>query len=415
MNVLNEERIYPQEVKKVNIIQKLKEYKDQDKIAKLLKEYEKKQESDYFLTQSNINIGKINPYNQKKSGRISLSHFGPSYILIHSSKKKLPLSQNSMMKFKSSNSLSSSKIERIKSKDILNINKNHYIDNKSLKNYFNEVRQRIKEEKSKKEENKKLLTQFPYPIRKSLLDQEKFFRKIMKEKMFKKKMQEKIKKKCNKQAITDLLINKSNDFDKKSLEISIIDKNMTNSYRYRGNLWNITLRNTPVNGKYENIGYINVGNKYQPLYTIFDINKNIEYFNNPRYERYKTEDCKKRNNKLISNLDENNYNLKMKQNLLVLDTIKNLEIKGKNLLEVEDKRESDIKGKKIIYNKQDLDYLIFKHKERNKIEKDINNEKEVNSTLEEIYEEKIFARNYKKNDFFKNSNLTSRYSYNFKI
>jgi hypothetical protein len=40
------------------------------------------------------------------------------------------------------------------------------------------------------------------------------------------------------------------------------------------------------------------------------------------------------------------------------------------------------------------------------------NDKELKSTLDEIYEEKTFAKNYRKNDFFKNANLTSKYSYN---
>ena len=295
-----------------------------------------------------------------------------------------------------------------KNKESLHINKNNIIDNKSLKNYFNDIRQRIKEDKSKNEDRNKLLIDLPYGVRKSLLYQENIFKKIMKEKKFKKIMEEKIKKKCKKQTLSDLLINKSNKFDKINQEYSIIEKNMTNEYRYKGNLWNITLRNFSVNGKYEYTGYLNVGNKYRPMYTLFNINKNIEYFNNPKTERNNTEESKKRSIKLLKNINENNYNLKMKQNLQMLNNISNIEINGKNLLDVEDKRESEIKGKKILYNKQDLDYLTFKHKSRN--EKEINNEKEMKYILDDIYEEKYYARNYKKNDFFKNANITSKYS-----
>ena len=106
---------------------------------------------------------------------------------------------------------------------------------------------------------------------------------------------------------------------------------------------------------------------------------------------------------------KNKYNLKLKNNLQVLNSIKNIEINGKNLLDVEDKRESEIKGKKIIYNQQELDYLLFKHKYKGRNEREIT-EKEVKSILDEIYEEKLFAKNYKKRDFFKNLNLTSKYS-----
>ena len=104
------------------------------------------------------------------------------------------------MRYKYNNSLSSSKIIR-HIKDSLNINKNHVIDNKSLKNFYNDIRQRIAEEKTKNEDTYKLLIEVPFAVRKSLINQEKLFRKIMKEKKIKKIMQEKIKKKCNKEKL----------------------------------------------------------------------------------------------------------------------------------------------------------------------------------------------------------------------
>ena len=409
MKVLHFEKMKPHEVKKLNIIRKLNDYKDHEKIKSLLKEFDKKQENDYFLTQANIKIGKIRSLDKKFSERNPYSYVGPSQLLPNHNKRKLTNS----VRYKYNSSLSSSKLER-KNKDSLNINKNHVIDNKSLKNYYNEIRQRIHEEKSRNEDRNKLLIEVPYGVRKSLINQENIFRKIMKEKRRKRIMEEKIKKKCNKDNINELLINKSKNFDKNNQQISILDKNMTEDYKYKGNLWNITLRNIPVNGVYEKKGYINVGDKYQPMYTLFNINNNFEYFNNPRYERNKTEENKIRNSKLYSILNEDNYNLKLKQNLQVLNSIKNLEINGKNLLEVEDKRESQIKGKKIIYNMQELDCLLFRHKDKSKTDREIT-DKEVKSTLDEIYEEKLFAKNYKKNDFFKNLNITSRYSNKMKI
>ena len=195
MTDINKERNYPKYVKKLNVIKKLKEYKEHDKIKNLLKEYEKKQESDFFLIPNNIKIGKIKTYRQKLSCNTPLRHFASSNILNHTSKKKITTYQNTIIKYKSGNLLSTSKIERIKNKDTLNINKNHVIDNKSLKNFFNEARKRINQEKSKNEENNKFLLECPYPIRKSLINQENIIRKIIKEKKFKKRMQEKIKKK----------------------------------------------------------------------------------------------------------------------------------------------------------------------------------------------------------------------------
>ena len=411
MKESNKELIKPQEVKKLNIIQKLRHYKDFDKIVSIIKDYNKKQESDYFLIQNNIKMGKITVNPRKIREINSYSYVGPS-ALQSPQKRKQTNYQNTIIKHKynHTNSLSSGKLDRTRYKDSLHINKNQVIDNKSLKNYYNDIRQRILDEKSKIEDRNKLLIEVPDEVRKSLIEQENIFKKIMKEKKIKKLMQEKIKKKCNKESVSDLLINKSKNFDKKNQEISIIDKNETDDFKYRANLWNITLRNIPFNGKYEKKGYLNVGNKYQPMYTIFNLNKNIEYFNNPKYKRNKTEVLKTRNNKLIyTKLNPNNYDLKIKHNLQVLNSIKNLEVDGKNLLDIEDKRESEIKGKKIIYNKQELDYLILQPKARNRNEKEIN-EREVRPSLDDIYEEKTFAKNFKKKDFFKNVNVTSRYS-----
>ena len=396
----------PKELKKLNIIKKLNEYKDQEKIKSLLKEFDKNQENDYFLTQNNIMIGKIRSLDKKYTDKNPYSYVRASHV--SHMRKKLTLRQNSLMKYKGGNSLSTSRIER-KNKGILNIKNNHVINNKALKNYYNEIRERIHEEKSKNEDKNKLLIELPYGVRKSLINQEKIFNKIRREKRIIKNMEEKIKKKCNKEKISELLINKSKNYDQIHQQISILDKNMADCYKYKGNFWNITLRNKPLNDIYEKKGYTNVGNKYEPMYTIFNINNNFEYFNNPRYERNKTEENKNRNNNIYSNLNENKYNLKLKHNLQILNSIKNMEINGKNLLDIEDKRESEIKGPKIIYNKQELDYLLFRNKLKGRNEKDIT-DKEIKSTLDEIYEEKLFAKNYKKKDYFKNLNITSKYS-----
>ena len=390
--------------KKLKVIKKLKKHKDQEKIISLLNEYNKKQELDYFLTQNNIWIGKLSPINKYPNDRNQ--KYAP-YSYVGSHYKRPTAILHTSMRYRN-NSLSSSRIVRQR-RDSVHINKNNVIDNKSLKNYYNDIRQRISEEKSKNEDKYKLLTEVPYGVRKSLINQENIFRKIIKEKKVKKLMQEKIKKKCNKNKLADLLINQNRIFDKKNEELSIIDKNMTDDIKYKDNLWNITLRNLPYNGNYENVGYLNVGNNYHPMYTFFNINKNIEYFNKPIHERNKTEESKDRSYKLYSSLNEDNYNIKTKQNLQLLNSIGGLEIKGRNLLDVEDKRESEIKGKKIIYNRQDLDCLIFKAKEKQKKDKEIT-DREYKSTLDEIYEEKIFATNYRKNDVFKNTNLTSKYT-----
>ena len=395
--------LIPQEIKNINIIHKLREYKEQDKVAEILKEFNKKQENDFFLTQHNIKFGKITSISKKNEQN---PIFYPYTHHSNNIKKPTLNHTNSIMRYKSNVSISSAR----KNKDSNTINKNIIIDNKYLKNYYNDIRKRISEEKTKNIDKYKLLLQVPFGVRKSLINQENIFIKSMRNKQLEKNLQERIKKKCKKNNINELLINKSHIFDKKYQNYTIIEKNINEEMRYRDNLWNITLRNSPVQGKYENIGYLNVGNKFQPMYTYFNINKTIEYFNNPRYERSITEENK--NNKLYTSINEDNYNLKIKNNFNLLNSIKNLELNGKNLLDVEDKRESEIKGKKLFYKKQDLDKILFK---RRSTVNDLNNNTEGNykPNMDNIYEEKIFAKNYKKVDFYKNANIRSKYSNDF--
>ena len=410
----NIERYKPNLLTKINIIKNLKDHQDKDKIVNFLLKYNKEQESNYFFTQNNISLGKISQspnqsirkFYDKNNNLIPYSYVGPPNLFtLQNNVKKSTIRQSSvlMSKLKGTNSLSVSRFERTRQNNLL-INNHEVIDSKSLKNYYNEIRQRILEEKK---ENKNKLNRFPFPIKKSLINQEKIFKKLIKEKRIKNNMQEKLKKKSNKRNNEDLLINKNNIFDLKNEEISIIDKNLTIDNKYRDNLWNITLRNLPNKGKYEKVGYTNVGNNYEPRYTFFNINKTIEYFNNPRY---KSEEYKKKKN-IMSNLNGDNYNLKISQNLKVLQSIKDLEINGKNLLDVEEKRETEAKGRKIIYKRKELDYLMYKQTEKNKNFSD----KDMKTILDNIYEEKDYSRNCIRFDYLKNANLTSKYSHDMII
>ena len=92
-----------------------------------------------------------------------------------------------------------------------------------------------------------------------------------------------------------------------------------------------------------------------------------------------------------------------------MDSIKNLEISGKNLLDVEEKRESKILGKKILYNRQEFELMHFKQRLKAKNKK-YKSDKEMHVNINDIYKDKTFAMNYQEKDFFKNTNLTSKYS-----
>ena len=391
--------------KNISLIKKLEDYADKDKVEFLLSEYNKKQEKEYFLTQKNIKLGKI--YTDTKKTSNPLTYLSSPKKSPHQSQRRQNfLSENSygsysnaMNLYKRSGSLSSRKLNRlITNIETSNALKKNVIDNIELKRHFNDIRHRINDIRYQKRYRKKIFVEIPINIRNSLYKQEKIFKKMKKEKNNLKINEKNIKQRTKIVDSNDLLINKSSNYNLKNLEISILDKNLNNENKYNNNLWNISLRNKKQNGKYENLGYLNVGNKYEPRYTFFNMNRNIEYFSLP--EKSKTENIKNNLNKknISINIDDNLYKLKTRQNLHFLKNLKYLEINGENLLDFEESREKKIKGNKILHKNEYLEYLY--NKKLNKAK-----------TFEPLYEEKIFAKNYNKLDFMKNSNLNSKFNY----
>ena len=391
--------------KNISLIKKLEDYADKDKVEFLLSEYNKKQEKEYFLTQKNIKLGKI--YTDTKKTSNPLTYLSSPKKSPHQSQRRQNfLSENSygsysnaMNLYKRSGSLSSRKLNRlITNIETSNALKKNVIDNIELKRHFNDIRHRINDIRYQKRYRKKIFVEIPINIRNSLYKQEKIFKKIKKEKNNLKINEKNIKQRTKIVDSNDLLINKSSNYNLKNLEISILDKNLNNENKYNNNLWNISLRNKKQNGKYENLGYLNVGNKYEPRYTFFNMNRNIEYFSLP--EKSKTENIKNNLNKknISINIDDNLYKLKTRQNLHFLKNLKYLKINGENLLDFEESREKKIKGNKILHKNEYLEYLY--NKKLNKAK-----------TFEPLYEEKIFAKNYNKLDFMKNSNLNSKFNY----
>ena len=391
--------------KNISLIKKLEDYADKEKVEFLLSEYNKKQEKEYFLTQKNIKLGKIYTDTKKTSNPLTFLS-SPKKSPHQSQRRQNFLSENSygsysnaMNLYKRSGSLSSRKLNRlITNIETSNALKKNVIDNIELKRHFNDIRHRINDIRYQKRYRKKIFVEIPINIRNSLYKQEKIFKKIKKEKNNLKINEKNIKQRTKIVDSNDLLINKSSNYNLKNLEISILDKNLNNENKYNNNLWNISLRNKKQNGKYENLGYLNVGNKYEPRYTFFNMNRNIEYFSLP--EKSKTENIKNNLNKknISINIDDNLYKLKTRQNLHFLKNLKYLEINGENLLDFEESREKKIKGNKILHKNEYLEYLY--NKKLNKAK-----------TFEPLYEDKIFAKNYNKLDFMKNSNLNSKFNY----
>ena len=159
------EKYKPNILTKINVIKNLREHKYKDKITNYIDKYNKEQESNYFFTQNNISLGKVNQsssqslkkFYDKNHNLIPYSFVGPPNLFtLQNIPKKSTIRQSSaLMKLKSGNSLSVSRFERAKqNKEFLN--SHQVIDNKLLKNYYNEIRQRISEEK-KENKNKILL------------------------------------------------------------------------------------------------------------------------------------------------------------------------------------------------------------------------------------------------------------------
>jgi hypothetical protein len=200
------EKYKPNILTKINVIKNLREHKYKDKIINYVDKYNKEQESNYFFTQNNISLGKVNQsssqslkkFYDKNHNLIPYSFVGPPtlFTLQNNAKKSTIRKSSALMKLKGANLLSVSRFERAKqNKEFLN--SHQVIDNKLLKNYYNEIRQRISEEK--KENKNKILTNFP--IKKSLINQEKKLRKLIKEKKLKNNMLEKLKKKVTKEIL----------------------------------------------------------------------------------------------------------------------------------------------------------------------------------------------------------------------
>ena len=159
IDFIEKEKTLFQKLKKLNIIKSLKDHKEKDRIKKILSEYNKKQQKDYFLKQNNIFIGKINlrkAFFDKNNKLIPYSFVGPASQFSQASKFK----QNN--KQKNFNSLSTSRIEKQRNtKDLMNGNNTQIIDNIVLKNYFEEIRKKITTVSEKKRDRIKLLNKVP--------------------------------------------------------------------------------------------------------------------------------------------------------------------------------------------------------------------------------------------------------------
>lgn len=382
----------PKKPKRTCFIQQLKDYQEKEKIKQFIDDFKKNQEIDYFSHSKTISIGKISNKSKydKDNNLIPYSYVGPPEYFFSTQKK-----------IKTQTSLSSKRISHIsftplikknkRNSNVNNINLNfQYVDNASLHSYFEDIKKRINNNIYKKIEKKNLFFKLPKAIKKSLNEQENYFRRIAKEGKINEKLENFIKKKSHKENKSELLMNKLNDYEVKMQGKNVVSKNATADNKYMSNLWTVTLRNPEINGKYEKTGYLNIGTKSLPSFTLFNLNSDIEFVKNPKYK-----------NRTVSfkHLNENLHLPKTKQDLNHLNNIKNLNIKGENLLKFEMSRENKINGKKILYNQRNVEFLYSKE-----------TGKSETYNCHDLINNRVFVNDYNIKDFYKGINLTSKYS-----
>ena len=99
-----------------------------------------------------------------------------------------------------------------------------------------------------------------------------------------------------------------------------------------------------------------------------------------------------------------NRSVKIK-NLNNLISTGNLEIRGINLLDFETKKELGFKGKKIYYKPNEIDYLLYK--EKNKITT-LTEDDKINH-----FGDKIFAENFNRKDYYDNQSFNNKFTKSF--
>lgn len=312
------------------------------------------------------------------------------------------------------------------------------LDNKSLRLYYDNIRKKINDKKYKKDEEKSLLTNLPKPICSSLKYQQKIFLRTelndknisrfgdkLKKNIFitnSHKSLENIDKIKNIKKSKDepLLINKSQHFQTKSQELNIIESNVNQEVKYGHNLWKITLRNhTLNNGEFERKGYYKAaGMENDPLFSLFIINPNQEMVANPKIKNILSPSLetishngrssnkynfkRRNNNNPLSLFDEKWHSKKTKQELQRYNSINELKVVGKNLMNFEEEQSSSSNNKKFLYSRTGIEQMIYK-RENKLLDKGYVN-------FEPVFDDRLVAKNFIKRDYYKNANLITKCS-----
>jgi hypothetical protein len=258
------------------------------------------------------------------------------------------------------------------------------VDDKILKNYYNDLK--LLEKQNKLINNTKLLTNVPCSIRKKLLEQERKFTNKQNEENNIIKMSNLLCK-LTKKNMKDLLMHQGDSFQFKSQAIRTLDtfKQSHGSFS-SGSNWIHSLRYHNNKSKQNDLinKFINIRNTLNPLWIVDnDLNKSLSL------KQHNEIKCKPR---MLSNNIYRNYIKKpimkseMKKNFSMkkLESLKNIEINGINLLQLESENESKIPGKKKLYKQNQLDTINIKTANQN----------EFHREYTKMINEQIIAKDY---------------------
>ena len=350
---------------------------ERDKIKKLLKEFKAEESKDYFKTHNNIFLGKntIETKNNQNNEFFSYSLLGYDQNNNKNSNSNLTRNDLSLSNLghldKNFFRQKTLKKNNFISRKCSMIDPYEYVDDNALKMYFNNIKLLISNNKKTIKNNEDINNdKLPSYIGKSLDNQSKILSERKKQIKEKNRIEKIILKKCHQKSNFDLLINKDEDlFLYKTLKRKQRENKKSLGEKYNLNLWNITLRNSKNknNSLFEWSGYYNFGKKDSPLYSVFPIKTEIEYYSKPNMIK----------------------NVKLSKSRKTR-TLEGLEIKGKNLLNIELKRETGFRGRKILFRNGEID--LFLKRKKGQIST-------INSKIRNLlFDDKVYAVNYGTNN-----------------
>ena len=216
--------------------------------------------------------------------------------------------------------------------------------NNQLKTIFSKFDDSIK--KNEKKEINSFLKNIPNDlndtVKKHLILQEQSFINQNKINSYRKNLKKKIKEKI-KDTNRVLLLSLSDSYREKKELNEFLDKSDNHNYQYNSQNWIINLRK-PINYKGINKGFINNGNKSNPLWSSY-IKKSDKIYEKIR-KPYTPDYNKTYKNTLIKNDSFLNNNSKLKNYINRCININQLEVNGKKLLDFEKKNAKLLKGRK---------------------------------------------------------------------